>query len=150
MLYDDMKVETPVHLPDIVGREIYPGHPDESQCSNCLKAGNEHWYPLADIWVVRHWTIASVDDTGGGKWMWYCPDHLTNRSGNWWRSSHLAPANLLPQVTHDCEYVSGLTTVCGELAVEPFDGTWMCERHAESARIARRQAEILSREFEGE
>jgi hypothetical protein len=70
MLYDDMLVETPAHLPDILGRDIQPGHPDENQCTYCLRAGNEQWYPLADIWVVRHWTKVSVAGSGGGKWVW--------------------------------------------------------------------------------
>jgi hypothetical protein len=49
ILYENMLVETPVNLPDIVGREIHHGHPDENQCSYCLRARNAEWYPLADI-----------------------------------------------------------------------------------------------------
>jgi hypothetical protein len=98
--------------------------------------------------MVRHWTTASVDVAGAGKWMWYCPGHLDTRNGNWWLSSHLAPERLLPEVNHNCEHVSGVRMLCGERAVEPFDGVWLCQRHAESARIVRRQAEPLSRDFD--
>lgn len=139
----DMKVETPLPLTELEDRNVKGGHPIENQCSSCGIGSLDPWYPIEDVTVIRHWNIDSVDEPGGGHWTWYCPDHLARRRDNWWRSSHLAPAHLLPEITHDCAHIIGVKTVCGDPAVEPFDGIWLCERHAQAERVSRRMAELF-------
>jgi hypothetical protein len=141
----EMKVETPLPLTEFDNRRDYEGYdPSKSQCSFCGVGPLDPWYPVEDVSVVRHWTVDSVDVPGGGHWTWYCPKHLEHRAGNWWKFSHLAPAHLLPEVTHPCAHIEGAKTKCGEVAVEPFDGAWLCERHAAAERVNRRIAALLS------
>jgi hypothetical protein len=145
-----MKIETPLSLTDLEDRQIHTGHPVENQCSNCGVGPLDPWYPIEDVALVRHWTTNSVDEPGGGHWTWYCRAHLDQRAGNWWRTSHLAPAYLIPEEEHYCAHDIGLRRSCGELAVEPFDGIWLCEQHAAVERMNRRIRELMSDEFDDE
>jgi hypothetical protein len=80
--------------------------------------------------------------SGGGHWTWYCSDHLAKRGDNWWVNSHRAPARFQPDVVHTCASIMGTKTVCGDPAIEPFDGVWLCERHAEAERVKRRMKDL--------
>lgn len=144
MLYEDMMVETPILLTEIDILTEYAGHPDEHECTGCLARSSYPWYGNEDVMVLRHWTSVSVNEPGGGKWTWYCPEHFEKRAGNWWPNSHRAPAKLLPVVEHSCDHVSGRKFGCNEYAVEPFDGVWLCEVHANAERVSRRFDELLS------
>jgi hypothetical protein len=142
MLLADMLIETPVRESDILDRPSKPGHEGENQCSYCGVGVDDPWYDSRDIMVIRHWTSRDVGD--GGHWTWYCPRHFDNRDGNWWRSSHEAPEHLKPPVTHRCQAQGDFRSErCGHEAVEPFDGVWMCERHAASERLRLRVVSVL-------
>jgi hypothetical protein len=144
MKYWDMPVETPVRLTDLEDHVERHGNAHESQCSDCGKGPLRPWYPLEEVSAVRHWNVDSLNEPGGGHWTWYCPDHLERRNGEWWRSSHLAPAQLVPEETHYCSQDLGLRKTCGEVAVECFDGAWRCEEHSAAERMNRRIAALLS------
>lgn len=139
---DYMLIETPIPEAEL-SRTPKPGHEGENQCTYCLSNGIEAWYPAEDVMVVRHWKSTSKDVRGGGHWTWYCPDHFDKRRDRWWRYSHLAPARLMPEVKHDCVRDVGLGATCGEVAVEPFDGVWFCEKHAAVERVNRRAADLF-------
>lgn len=139
----DMLVETPVCEAELEDRVSKPGHDGENQCSDCGVGAGRRWFPHDQIMVVRHWTTDSQDVPGGGHWTWYCPKHFERRNGNWWRTSHLAPAHLLPEIIRRCDQEAELGQRCGAVAVEPFDDVWMCERHAVKERLERRVREIL-------
>lgn len=140
----DMLVETPVCEAELEDRTRHPDHDNENQCSDCGVGEGRRWFPTDQIMVVRHWTTNSQDIPGGGHWTWYCPEHFERRNGNWWKTSHLAPARLLPEITHRCARKAELGMLCGDTAVEPFDGVWVCERHAARERLERRLREIMS------
>lgn len=146
---DDMKVESPLQLIELDERETHVGHTGENQCTYCGVGALDPWYPIEDVTVIRHWKSVSGDGPSGGHWTWYCPEHLERRAGNWWRSSHLAPAHLLPEQKHFCTRTVAMKGACGEVAIEPFDGIWLCERHADAERTNRRIVELLS-ESDGE
>ncbi|MDL9978613.1 hypothetical protein [Microbacterium candidum] len=139
----DMLVETPVCEADIDDRNHHPGHDSQNQCSYCGIGENRPWYDIHDVTLIRHWTTSSQDVPGGGHWTWYCPEHLDKRNGNWWRSSHLAPERLKPEVRHFCGQRVEFGENCGGVAIEPFDGLWMCERHAAAERVNRRIRDLL-------
>lgn len=142
----DMLVQEPLSVADLDDRNIHVGHEQEDQCTFCGKGTNGPWYPIEDVTIIRHWNVDSIDEPGGGHWTWYCPHHLERRRGNWWKSSHLAPRHLKPEIVHDCDHIFGTTMKCGDPAVEPFDGTWLCDTHAKSARLRRAQAALFSDE----
>jgi len=141
-----MLVEAPVPFSEVEDWPRHPGHEGESQCSTCGVGETDPWYKAEDVMMVRHWTTASVDEPAGGHWTWYCPVHFEMRAGNWWQSSHLAPARLLPEIVHACVRPVGLGSPCGKTAVEPFDGVWLCEQHAEAERVDRRIANLFADE----
>lgn len=145
MNYQEMLVETPVALTDIKDEDKI-GHVGENQCTSCGVGDLDPWYPDGDITVVRHWTKASVDEPGdnGGKWTWYCPDHLNQWGGRWWPHSDLAPARLLPNVAHACERPGPLKSKCGEPATIAIGGVWTCPTHRDRALTDRRIAEVLA------
>lgn len=146
MRMSDMKIETPVPLADLDDWVIHADHPGQCQCSDCGVGVLDPWYTIEDVTVVRHWLTISVEEpkNGGGHWTWYCPEHLEKRADRWWKSSHLAPANLLPVLKHWCAREVGLKRACGEPAVEPFDRIWLCEEHAAVERVNRRIAQVLA------
>lgn len=143
MRLSEMLVETPVCEADLVDREPKQGRDGQNQCSYCGVGDAAPWYPASQIMAVRHWTTDSQDVPGGGHWTWYCPTHLQRRNGNWWRTSHLAPARLLPAVVHRCGQRAEFGRQCESHAVEPFDSVWMCERHAATERLERRLRDVL-------
>ena len=144
MKYWDMLVETPARVSDLEDHAAHHGDATVFPCTNCGVGPLDPRYPLEEMTTVRHWNIDSVDEPGGGHWTWYCPKHLEMRDGEWWISSHLAPARLLPEETHYCSADIGLKKACGEAAVECFDGAWRCEAHADTERMNRRIAALLS------
>lgn len=140
----DMLVETPVREADIEDRS----HEEPfNQCSYCGVGPNDPHYDVRDIMVIRHWTTKSQDVREGGMWTWYCPKHFEKRNGNWWKSSHLAPARLQPPLTYSCAQRVEFGEKCGINAVEPFDGVWMCQKHAAVERMNRRIRELLDDDF---
>ncbi|MCU1414764.1 MAG: hypothetical protein JWN80_2104 [Microbacteriaceae bacterium] len=141
---NDMKVETPLPLTELENRREYEGYdPSMSQCSNCGTGPLDDWYPVGDVVVIRHWLRSSVDVPGGGHYRWYCPEHAEKWGGTWYPNSHLAPADLLPEIVHPCAHVAGANTKCDQTAVEPFDGVWLCGQHAEVEHMNRRIAELM-------
>jgi hypothetical protein len=145
MLSKDMLVETPVPEAELEDRWRKPGHDGENQCSLCGVGEDGPWYDVRDIMVIRHWTTDSrLDEVGnGGHYMWYCPDHLSRRRGEW-RTSGLAPAHLQPEVVYHCKQRAELGRACGEVAEELVEGTWMCARHASVERLNIRMRELLA------
>lgn len=141
----EMLVETPVCEAELEDRERRPGREGQNQCSYCgvAPANPDDWYDIHDVMVVRHWTTDSKDVPGGGHWTWYCPRHFAQRRGRWWKTSYLAPARLLPEVTYPCVHVVAFGESCGQKAVEPFDDAWYCEQHANVQRVNRRIQELL-------
>lgn len=146
----DMLVEDPYPLAELEDRSIHIGHEQENQCTFCGKDEDGPWYPVEAVSIIRHWNIDSTDEPGGGHWTWYCPQHLERRRGNWWKSSHLAPERLMPEVRHKCSHVFGASMKCGDPAVEPFDGSWLCDTHAASARLKRKQMAVFAQDDEDE
>lgn len=138
MKLGEMKVETPTPLREVEDRSLYVGSENLSQCSYCGTREGDPWYPVDDVTVIRHWT-----KSGGIGW-WYCPEHLSQWTGRWWRNSDLAPAHLLPELKHRCERGGALGSKCGDDAAVAISGIWTCDRHAEAARVQRRIEDLLA------
>lgn len=151
MRYRDMLVETPVPLADIEDRSLKPGHEDQNMCTYCGVQA-DMWRLIADITVIRIWTSASKwnpDNENeweqGGKWNWYCRDHLASKLRNGWApNSHRAPPHLLPEITQPCVRVGPLKRKCEEPAVDHFEQGWMCEHHAVAERNSRLANALLN------
>jgi len=147
--YADMLIDTPYNLADVEDRDIKPGHPDENQCTYCLRNNVETWYPIAQITVIRTWTRASVHTSekggvnSGGKFEWRCPNHPWDEKPSLWAEN--APPELQREWQHTCE-VPEMGKPCGEAAAGRFDGLWRCERHARPIILRLRELSILNGE----
>lgn len=93
MNYRDMLVEVPVLCADL---DDEPRIASGIHCSSCGVGSDDPMYRADELWAIRHWTIDSVDEPGGGHWRWYCAEHLATASLPW-VTSHLAPTRLLPE-----------------------------------------------------
>lgn len=140
MRYHDMLIDTEYPLTDIETRTRHVGHEDENQCTYCLSNGDETWYPIAEIFVVRAWHRSSVyrpeltETEVGGHWEWRCRNHPRRNSSPW---ASLAPAHLRPPVHHRCEG-KDLGRRCPDEAEGRYADQWLCLDHARPhvARLA--------------
>nr|WP_314842131.1 hypothetical protein [uncultured Microbacterium sp.] len=82
MRYQDMLVETPYPLAQVVDRRVRPGNEDRGHCTYCGVQDGDVWHPIHELTVYRIWTADSVYRPDaipvheqGGSWQWRCADH---------------------------------------------------------------------------
>ncbi|OJU42398.1 MAG: hypothetical protein BGN97_07750 [Microbacterium sp. 69-10] len=135
VLFKDMMIDTAYPLTVIEDRGD-DRDPLTSECTYCRRA--DGWgvrHPIADVTVVRRWTVRSYWDPksnqlgGGGRYEWRCTEHPYNGDS----STHAAdaPQHLIPERRERCEEIT-LKTLCTKMTSERYEGRWLCSEHAAS------------------